>query len=117
MLGPTVEDLREVNRHLQAALATLDPSRGAPTLPDRQDLSRIRAELKKAETILAGAPERNSDAAMQEEMRQYRCLLGRLAQLLPSVHARLRVEKTRLEAAGSRILAAAAWAERNRQIL
>jgi hypothetical protein len=103
------ESLRTTNLNLRAELVRLgmDPSGVSAAV----DLPGLLAEISRTADVLRSIPpDVVADATFQQELREYRGNLEQLRKILPSVHVRLQVEKTRLETALEHVQTAATWA-------
>lgn len=105
----SLERMRECNQSLQQHLVRLQSSAADPSAEVRQ----LRVELEAAQRAsIAG-----SDQDAQATLFEHRDLLQRLQKLLPSLQARLSLERHRLEAELGRLRAAEGWAVGNRKTL
>jgi len=113
-------DLHEANGRLGILLDSLRPVPAEPAFPVRaatpQQMSALLSELMRAGQWLRALPE-SSDAALEQELSQYRTLVERLRDLLPSIHEALLEERARLERERDRVRSASEWAHGSRQTL
>jgi len=108
-VGISVEAMAEVNRKLTQFLDTLQPTRASHSVTPEQ-MSAVFAELVRvAEWKRAGAAQ-HAQGPLAEELSRYHRLLEQLRQVLPSLHARLLTERSRLQAERTHLDAASAWA-------
>jgi len=113
-----LEALRQVNDNLRSALVRLRPERRHCSSIRPQDFSDILGQLLRAAECLQRPPAPSeAGAALEKEALEYRNLLEKLKQYLPDLHARLLVEKARLETARTHVAAAQAWARASNKAL
>jgi hypothetical protein len=118
MSSPTVESLRAVNRSLRARLARLPGGQTnsggiAPT-----EFTDLLTELRRGTDCWRSLPEASTpEGEMVSELSDYRRNVERLRTILPSLQARLLIEKTRLESARAHVTKAAAWAQGSKKTL
>jgi hypothetical protein len=115
-----VPALHQTNVRLRFWLDSLFPD---PALPDAsprsatpQQMAGLLSELMRAGQWLQVLP-RDRDAALDQELDDYRKNVERLRALLPSIHSTLLGERARLEQERARVEAATEWACRSRQTL
>lgn len=108
-LGDPVRAVQEANQKLQLLLDILRPeqelfSAGA------EPMAAALAEVIRVGELLRTGLAVKSEGPGAEELERYRRHLEQLKQLLPGVHARLLIERSRLEAERAHLDAAASWA-------
>jgi len=116
--------LRETNIRLRVWLDSLFPEATQPerssSIPPRaatpQQMAGLLSELMRAGQCLRSLPS-EKDAALDQELSEYRASVERLRTLLPSIHSTLLEERARLERERARVQSAAEWASRSRQTL
>jgi hypothetical protein len=113
MLAET-ERLDFTNAHLRKVLE-LVASWNTEFRGVERHFRELRTELRVTREAIRveNTPERS--AIMQQNLAEYRAKLEALRQALPDFHARLLVEKRRLERARFHTKAASAWVGTNRQ--
>jgi hypothetical protein len=135
------QTLHETNVRLRFWLDSLTPGATPPNtmpaipvvpLPDQpraatpQQMAGLLSELMRAGQCLRALPKEGEgeggghdekDAALGQELSQYRTSVERLRALLPSIHHTLLEERARLEQERARVRSAAEWASRSRQTL
>jgi len=115
-----VSDLHETNRRLLTLLESIVPASALPRLPARvatpKQMTELLSELMRAGQWLRNLPA-DRDPALEKELGEYRRLVERLRELLPSIHAALLRERARIEQERERVRSAAAWAQSSRQTL
>lgn len=114
-----IHNLHETNGKLGVLLDSLPaPSQpGAGLRPvSRQQMALLLSELMRAGDWLRALPE-PKDAGLKRELGTYRKLVGRLRDLLPSIHQSLLEERARLERERDRVRAASEWVRGSRQTL
>lgn len=79
-------------------------------------MNGLLAELMRAGTWLRELPE-NRNAALAQEVAEYRKQIEQLRGLLPSIHDALLRERARLEQERNRLASAGQWARGSRQTL
>jgi hypothetical protein len=92
------------------------PSSPAPRAATPQQMAALLSELMRAGQWLRSLPS-EKDAALEQELSEYRKQVERLRTLLPSIQQTLLGERARLEGERARVVAAAEWARRSRQTL
>jgi hypothetical protein len=113
-------DLHETNRRLSVLLNSLpaptdhaeDQSRAATP----QQMSGLLSELMRAGEWLRAMP-KESGAALEQEISEYRRQVERLRERLPLIHGELLRERARLELERERVRSASEWARLSRQTL
>jgi len=118
MSSPSIPRLRAVNRNLGARLVRLmgGPNRPAAIAPT--EFTDLLAELLAVADclrVMLAAGALNMELA--NEISEYRINVEKLERILPSIQARLLVEKARLQTLQSHIIAAKAWAQASRETL
>jgi hypothetical protein len=108
-------ELRGTNRRLAGLLEELSGTNmAAPAVATKMEM--ILTELLRAGGWFQNAAVAPLDRELQDEMNRYRWNLERLQALLPEVHAKLLVERARLESERTHLEAANAWAQASRHI-
>ncbi|MGO9648756.1 MAG: hypothetical protein ACLPOO_11940 [Terriglobales bacterium] len=118
MPSATIESLRAVNHSLRARLARLTGEPNRPAVIGLTELTDLRAELLRATGCLrslqaAAIP----NAEMADDISEYRSHVHQFGKILPSVQARLLIEKARLDTARAHVAKAAAWAQGSKEML
>lgn len=118
MPDAAMENLRVVNRSLQAWLARFPIERNAPMTIAPTELTDLLAALRGVSACLRSLPAANApDAELASEISAYRRNVQLLQQVLPSVQGRLLIEKARLQIARAHVAKAAAWAQVSQKTL
>jgi hypothetical protein len=118
MANAATESLSIANGRLRAGLARLQPEPNADLLLKPEDLADLRAVVLGAASCWRSlAPNGVPDAELEEELREYRSNIEKLAKALPSVQGRLLAEKARLQSARSHLAATNAWAQASKDTL
>jgi hypothetical protein len=111
------ENLHDTNSRLRFWLESLASDRRCPGLATPQEMGGLLSELLRAGEWLRGGLPADRDPALESELAEYRSNLGRLREVLPSIHRQLLLERARLEEERTRVDSAAIWAQGARQSL
>lgn len=115
-----VQELHETNRRVRLWLESLSSAsteagvQPCPATPEQ--MNGLLAELMRAGTWLRELPE-NRNAALAQEVAEYRKQIEQLRGLLLSIHDALLRERARLEQERNRLASAGQWARGSRQTL
>jgi hypothetical protein len=111
------QELRETNCRLSVWLDDLSAQSVAPAHPATpQQMSALLSELMRTGERLRQLPS-VKDRELEAELNSYRGNVQRLRTLLPSIHANLLQERSRLERERARVQSAAEWARCSRETL
>jgi hypothetical protein len=109
--------LREVNENVRAALLRFRPELQQCSAISASEFTNLRAELLRASECLLHLDTNRShfraepeEAALSQEIHEYRANLEKLKHLLPDLQMRLLAERARLGRAQVHLAAADAWA-------
>lgn len=108
------QELRETNCRMSIWLEDLSAQSAHPARP--QQMSALLSELMQIGQRLRRLPS-EKDPALEAELNAYRGHVQRLRMMLPSIHANLLQERSRLERERARVQSAAEWARRSRETL
>lgn len=118
------QNLRETNARLNLWLDSLVATSASPSPHTRaaspRQMASLLSELMRAGEWLRdmhNSGGQNQDAAVEQELTEYRRNVERLRDLLPSIHGALLKERCRLEQERARMESAAQWARGSRQTL
>jgi hypothetical protein len=106
----TLATLRQVNDYLRAALLGLRPEERHCSTVTAQEFLDLLTQFRRADACLRHPPARSESSPLEQELVECRANLGELKRFLPDLHARLLVEKARLEGAQAHVSIATAWA-------
>lgn len=81
-----------------------------------EEMTELLSWLMRAGQRLRNLPDKK-DAALEQELAEYRTQVERLHTLLPSLHAVLLAERARLERERERVSRAGEWMRMSRQTL
>ena len=116
-----LEELRSANGRLRTLFLRLQGVESGAAPISARELSALRAQMKLVVKEWRRRPVDSADAASSAALRaqfgEYREQLQQLRQLLPTIQVRLLVEKARLEARRTHLMAAAAWAQASSETL
>ncbi|HEY1271176.1 MAG TPA: hypothetical protein VGF08_04300 [Terriglobales bacterium] len=114
----TISGLGEITRRLRGLLDAIAPDSldvSVLRVVSPEEMADLLACLMRAGQSLQSATSDQSTAEL--DIAQYRIEVQRLHRLLPSIHAALLAERSRLEHERERLRAAAAWACSSRNTL
>lgn len=114
-----VQELHETNCRLRFWLDSLSRSSaetGDPHAATPEQMNGLLSELMCAGTWLRELPA-NRNAALAQEVAEYRKQVEQLRGLLPAIQETLLRERARLEAERNRLTSAGQWARGSRQTL
>jgi hypothetical protein len=118
MSSPPLEILRTVNFSLRARLSRLPDRHSHATPIAPSEFTDMLADLRQATECLRSLPVSQAPfTKMAHEICEYRSHLQQLEKILPSVQARLLIEKARLQTARTHVAKAVAWAEGSKKTL
>jgi hypothetical protein len=117
MANPRIPSLQAANQHLRARLSRLAGGNHTPAGPVATEFTDLLAELQHSASCLRNLPMASLDAEMLSEISEYRSQIQQVAKILPSLQARLLIERVRLEAARAHVAKAAAWAQGSKKVL
>ncbi|MFY9561109.1 MAG: hypothetical protein WAQ52_12820 [Terriglobales bacterium] len=109
-LNISVHVLEDANRKLELLLDILRPAQASFSLTAEHMAAALAEVLRVGEWLRAGLAQ-SAEGPLAQELERYRLLLADLRQLLPSVHAQLLTERSRLQAERAHLEATAAWAK------
>jgi transposase len=111
------QKLHETNCRLSVWLDDLSAQSVAQARPvTPQQMSALLSELMRTGERLRRLPAVR-DGELESELSFYRGNVQRLRTLLPSIHANLLQERSRIERERTRVQSAAEWARRSRETL
>jgi hypothetical protein len=111
------QELHETNCRLSVWLDDLSAQSVAQARPATpQQMSALLSELMRTGERLRRLPAVR-DGELESELSFYRGNVQRLRTLLPSIHANLLQERSRIERERARVQSAAEWARRSRETL
>ena len=108
-LGISVHALEDANRKLDLLLEILRPAQESFSVSAEHMAAAMAELLRVGEWMRAGLAH-NAEGRMAQELDRYRLHLEDLRHLLPTVHAQLLTERSRLQAERTHLEATAAWA-------
>ncbi len=108
-LAISAQAIADANRKLDLLLQVLRPAQESFSI-SAEHMAAVLAEVLRVGEWLRAGLAHNAEGRMAEELERYRLHLEQLRQLLPSVHAQLLTERSRLQAERAHLDAAAAWA-------
>jgi len=120
MPGAAIEGLQVVNQRLRARLARLPGKhrQNRPAVIVPTEFTDLRVDLLQANNCLRSLPTvAPPNAEVENEISEYRRNVRQLEIILPSVQARLLIEKARLQTARAHVARAAAWAQGSKKTL
>ena len=108
-VGVSVRSLEDTNQRLELFIKILKPARKSFSVTP-EHMAALLAELLRAEEWLGAGLAHNAEGRMAHELERYRLHLEQLRRLLPTLHAQLLTERSRLRAEKNHLEATAAWA-------
>lgn len=105
--------IEDANRKLGLLLEVLRPAQESFSISVEHMAAVLGELLRTGEWLRAGLAH-NAEGRLAEELERYRLHLEDLRHLLPSVHAQLLTERSRLQAERAHLEATAAWARSTR---
>jgi hypothetical protein len=110
-------DIRESNRRLRQTMdALVEGTSGPPRAAAPEHIEGLLSELMRVGEWLRARPA-VADSEVENELLEYRVQVERLRSLLPSLHAALLAERSRLEHERERLQVASEWMRRSQQTL
>jgi hypothetical protein len=110
-------DVRESNRRLRHWMnALVEGSQAQPRPAAPEQIEGLLSELMRVGEWLRDRPT-ETGPELEGELAEYRIQVERLRLLLPSIHAALLAERSRLEHERARLQVASEWVRRSRQTL
>ncbi len=107
-LAISVQALEDANRKLDLLLEVLRPAQESFSVSPEHMAAVLGELLRVGEWLRAGLAH-NAEGHLAEELERYRLHLEQLRHLLPSLHAQLLTERSRLQAERAHLEATAAW--------
>jgi hypothetical protein len=108
-LGISLHALEDANRKLDLLLDVLRPAQQSFSI-SAEHMAAVLAELLRVGELLRAGLAQNAEGPLAQELERYRLHLENLRQVLPSIHAQLLTERSRLQAERAHLEATAAWA-------
>jgi hypothetical protein len=105
----SVQTLQDTNQRLDVLIKILSPAQKSLSVTP-EHMAALLAELLCAGEWLGAGLAHNAEGGMANELERYRLRLEQLRHLLPTLHAQLLTERSRLQAEKNHLEATAAWA-------
>jgi len=106
---PSVQSIRDTNQKLNSLIEILRPAQKSFSVTPEY-MTALLAEVVRAGEWLRDGLARNVQGRMADELERYRLRLEQLRHLLPTLHAQLLTERSRLQAEKNHLEATTVWA-------
>jgi hypothetical protein len=107
-VGISVQSIQDTNQRLDVLIEILRPAQDSFSVTP-EHMAAVLAEVLRAGEWLRTGLARNAEGRVAGELERYRLRLELLRHLLPSLHAQLLTERSRLQAEKTHLEATAAW--------